>query len=454
MWYEVLLGFDGVSAMDFSSLCVLQELPPPPPTLIWSSSFPDLCDFHGVEVGADIHDRHKVQPPVKGVTNCESADSEEEVLDVLVQVFHNRDNLPATIFVAADNKMTSEGGKRATCDSLVPEEHPAKKYKGCHVKENAIVSSTARSSQVTPLDAIEQQFVASLNKAGVTYNFPRASAVPAQSEVVSTLHQQSSPGGVLEGVQLSQETEDMQARSTALGQALSDGVKSLEHLSSKVKQLCDSEGITLPPSAVDVMMRALNPTFMSTPVPQSSGVPESTGREQLPRALRLIDTPGRWPVKRNKSVTWGEDGELWLMRQLVEWGSNTCDNPREKAQMNKDLVAAMQREFGLSVDANCVKNKQRDLEDSFQNFEKVRKSISGLGWQDSQVAWDPEVWEEFKRSHPHRAADLDGHKRLFTSEKYKLMSTLWGGKTRATGAYDGVPVLPPYSSCCHACLAH
>ena len=62
-------------------------------------------------------------------------------------------------------------------------------------------------------------------------------------------------------------------------------------------------------------------------------------------------------MKKNKSGTWGEDGEIWLMRRLIEWGSNTCDNPREKTQMNKDLVAAMQREFRLTVDCNCVKYK-------------------------------------------------------------------------------------------------
>ena len=326
--------------------------------------------------------------------------------------------------------------------------------------------------------------------------------------------------------------------------ALKDGVKSMEDLTHKVKEVCASQGLSVDASAVDVIMRALNPFFIpnqaweggqtsrvltggqasaTVSAGQASGLfstgpgsaavsggrasglfstgPGSGGllggqasgghhggqasggvcaRQarggllsgqargcvmggQAQARVRLGDTPGRWPVKKNKSVTWGEDGELWLMRQLVEWGSNTCD-AREKAQMNKDLVAAMQTEFGLTVDGNCVKNKQRDLEDTFQNYEKVRKSLSGLGWQDSQVVWDPEVWEDFKRAHPHKAVDLEGHKRLFTSEKYKLMCTLWGAKNRASG--DKLSLLlpgillffpcwvPSYCRSLAACLCH
>ena len=51
--------------------------------------------------------------------------------------------------------------------------------------------------------------------------------------------------------------------------------------------------------------------------------------------------------------------------------------------MNKDLVVAIQSEFGMTVDCKCVKNKWRDLEETFQMYEKVRKNMSGLGWQDS-----------------------------------------------------------------------
>ena len=149
--------------------------------------------------------------------------------------------------------------------------------------------------------------------------------------------------------------------------------------------------------------------------------------------VRLGDTPGKWPTKRNRIMQWGEDGELWLMRNLVEWGYSTCENMRERGQMNKKLVSQLQEHFGVVADAQSIKNKLRDLEVAFNTCEKARKGISGLGWVDSQVAWDPQVWDEFKQAHPAKAADLEGHKRVFTSEKYKLMHMLWGAKGRATG---------------------
>ena len=34
------------------------------------------------------------------------------------------------------------------------------------------------------------------------------------------------------------------------------------------------------------------------------------------------------------------------MWKLIKWGSNTCRNAREKEHMIKDLVVAMQTEFG------------------------------------------------------------------------------------------------------------
>ena len=132
---------------------------------------------------------------------------------------------------------------------------------------------------------------------------------------------------------------------------------------------------------------------------------------------------------------WEEDGELWLLRNLVEWGSHSTESQREKVQMNKDLVAGMQFHFRIDVDGKCVKNKQQDLEVSFNFNKRARKNISGLGWCDSQVVWDPAVWEEFKLQHPEMASNLEAHQRLYTSEKYKQMSTLFNGRTKAIGKY-------------------
>ena len=146
----------------------------------------------------------------------------------------------------------------------------------------------------------------------------------------------------------------------------------------KVRELCDSQGINLAPFAFDVMLRALNPQLVGAQ-PGGGNGKAAGGDVQAGSPVRLGDTHGKWPVKENKSVLWGEDGELWLMRQLIMWGSNTCDNPRKKAHMNKELVAAMEREFGLAVDCNRVKNKQRDLEETFQNYEKVCKTRKSHG---------------------------------------------------------------------------
>ena len=74
--------------------------------------------------------------------------------------------------------------------------------------------------------------------------------------------------------------------------------------------------------------------------------------------------------------------------------------------MNKDLVAAMHSEFSLVVNWNCVKNKQRDLKEMSPMYEHIWKNLSGLGWQDLQVAWDHEVWEEFKQAHSHKFQNL------------------------------------------------
>ena len=107
------------------------------------------------------------------------------------------------------------------------------------------------------------------------------------------------------------------------------------------------------PSSLDVIMRAQNPSFMwnDERTRQANG---GVAGVQAPLQIRLGGTTG---VKKNKSVMWGEDVDIWLMQQLIERGISMCHNPREKAQMNKDHVAAMQREFGLTVDGNCVKNK-------------------------------------------------------------------------------------------------
>ena len=43
---------------------------------------------------------------------------------------------------------------------------------------------------------------------------------------------------------------------------------------------------------------------------------------------RLGGSPRRLLVKKNKRMAWGEDGELWLMRKWIEWGSNTWENSR------------------------------------------------------------------------------------------------------------------------------
>ena len=74
--------------------------------------------------------------------------------------------------------------------------------------------------------------------------------------------------------------------------------------------------------------------------------------------------------------------------------------------MNKDLVAAMHSELSLAVNWNCVKNKQRDLTEMSPMYEHIWKNLSGLGWQDLQVAWDHEVWEEFKQAHSHKFQNL------------------------------------------------
>ena len=167
-------------------------------------------------------------------------------------------------------------------------------------------------------------------------------------------------------------------------------------------------------------------------------------------AVRLGDTPGKWPMKPNRIMHWGEDGELWLMQSLVDWGYATCDNMRERGQMNKQLVNLLEEHFGVTADAQCIKNKLRDLEDTFKTCEKARKSISGLGWVDSQVAWDTQVWEGYKLAHPHKASELEGHKRIYMSEKYKLMAMLWGGKGKATGMTSNYLTpslcLPPFLS--------
>ena len=61
----------------------------------------------------------------------------------------------------------------------------------------------------------------------------------------------------------SQDSAEMHLSTVTLGQALKDGVSNMEVLSPKVIQLCDSQGLNLEPSAMDVIMRAVNPQLYS-----------------------------------------------------------------------------------------------------------------------------------------------------------------------------------------------
>ena len=433
--------------MEFTSPSLSLDLPPP--TLISNFSFPDLqeaANFYARAVGVgeghgcEVYSSDRKINNISLVSFSSSDDTTEECFDVAFHLLDDCTNVPAALTQLSCPLMSSSGLKRQADDICVQDYIKKKRKVTTFGDENNMNQDSSGKHAATTDPMVQRLFNASNKQAtggaqpiGSFSDMMHGQQVPstpalAHSEVVSGAQPQWHQDSVFQD---SQETQDVHGAAAAIGCALRVAETNLDSVSQKVVELIHAEGLSLDPSAVDVIMAALNPCLVQKSGAERAG--KGGGEQDKAGAVRLGDTPGRWPSKKNKSVTWGEDGELWLMRQLCEWGSNTCDNQREKAQMNKDLVSAMQREFGLSVDGNCVKNKQRDLEDTFQTYEKVRKNLSGLGWQDSQVAWDPEVWEEFKRHHPDKAADLEGHKRLFTSEKYKLMSTLWGGKSRANG---------------------
>ena len=121
------------------------------------------------------------------------------------------------------------------------------------------------------MDPIEQSMANAFNKRFTGSSLPRfpgmvhgpATITGVQSEVVSEGQQQSHPA--VDGGE-SQETVDVHGEAAASGRAVKESETSVDAFSQKVVQLIESEGLNLPPSAVEVIMGALNPGFIKNPV--------------------------------------------------------------------------------------------------------------------------------------------------------------------------------------------
>ena len=122
------------------------------------------------------------------------------------------------------------------------------------------------------MDPIETQFMASININHVIWSSPKPQArceggpTPTlvgatHSEVVTTVVHQSDRADKEDVMAESQVSPEMEHCVAHFSQALKDGVKSMEYLSHKVKEVCACLGLLVDPSAVDVIMRPWIPFF-------------------------------------------------------------------------------------------------------------------------------------------------------------------------------------------------